>query len=59
MCYWRIGIERFGSNESSFSGDDFDDNVPKAPYRDIKGNMPGFKLTMPEVKPKDDWRYYG
>ncbi len=61
MCYWRVGIERFSEQESSFEGGPaIDGDVPDAPFRRYDGVMEGkaLKLTMPTLPEKDsDWRY--
>lgn len=58
QCYWRVAIDRFAQNESTFEGGSADETVPEAPYRDIHGNMPAPKLTLPAVNSReDDWRY--
>lgn len=62
MCYWRVGIDRFVGNESTFEGGEsvLDKIVPEAPYRQRDGSMPAPKLTMPSLTSKsDDWRYSG
>lgn len=59
MCYYRVAIERFASNESEFvGGEKSNDGIEEAPSRSVDGSMPMFKLTMPELNNKsDDWRY--
>ena len=58
QCYWRVGIERFATVESSFEGKGANPEIPEAPTRDIHGRMQGFKLTLPEANQTDDWRKY-
>lgn len=62
MVYWRVGIDRFRGNESTFEGGEKNTNptIPEAPYRAFDGSMEAPKLTMPEVNTRgEDWRYSG
>lgn len=61
MCYWRVAVDRFAEQESSFVGpSESTEGIPAAPYRQVDGTMVGqaIKLTMPEIPQKeDDWRF--
>ena len=60
MCYWRIGIDRFAQQDTTFEGGEkkISDLIPQAPYRYHDGTADGIKLTMPELPAKEeDWRY--
>lgn len=58
--YWRIGIDRFASNETTFEGgQSVQEDVPEAPYRYADNTTDGITLTMPEINSSEgDWRKY-
>lgn len=59
MTYYRIGIDRFASNESEFIGEEnpIFKNIPKSAYRQADGQMEQtFELVMPEINKENDWQ---
>jgi hypothetical protein len=58
VVYYRIGMSRFASAESSFVGGEESPKIQEAFVRDYKGKTGGIILTPPSVnKREDDWRY--
>lgn len=59
MCYFRVGIDRFAENESTFTDSEnpLSNQIPEVPYRQFDGHMTGPKLTLPTVEKDFDWRY--
>lgn len=62
QCYWRVGIDRFATADTTFEGvvqPTYKALIPNAPYRQADGMMVGkaIELTMPEIPAReDDWR---
>ena len=60
-CYWRVGIDRFASGDTTFEGKAeprYKAAIPAAAYRQADGTMENtFPLVMPEVITQEtDWR---
>lgn len=59
QCYWRVGIDRFATNETAFIGEENPvfKEIPKAAYRTYDGKMENTIVMPDKVEREADWRF--